>query len=200
MSYIDIFILIIVVVAAISGFSKGLIIGMASLAGLVLGIVLSLKFAGYVEIALKNMFDSHSVFMYIIAFAVCFGLVVLAVHAIAKSIEKVVEIAALGFLNRLGGAAFGILKALFLLSALIYFITLFSPDNQLISPLQKEKSRFYKPLEGFLPAVLPFLNEKLKELNDEPTKKESAITISYSGTYSILSINIAHSQVSPGSI
>lgn len=178
MNYIDIIILIIVIVAAISGFSKGLIIGLASLAGLVLGIILSLKFAGYIEIALKNMFGNDSAVMYIIAFAICFGLVVLVVHAIAKSIEKVVEIAALGFLNRLSGAAFGILKALLLLSAFIYFINLFSPDNQLISADQKEKSSFYKPLEGFLPAVLPFLKEKLNELNDDSTETESSPTLS----------------------
>lgn len=173
MNYIDIFILIIVIGAAVMGFSKGLIIGIASLAGMVLGIILSLRFAGYIEVVLQNMFNSHSPVMYIIAFAICFILVVIAVHAIAKSIEKIVEIAALGFLNRLGGAAFGILKALFLLSALIYFISLFKPDHPLVSPERIENSRFYKPLEGFLPAVLPFLKSKLKEFNDNTTGTEN---------------------------
>lgn len=173
MSYIDIFVLIIVFGAAISGFSKGVIIGLASLAGLVLGIILSLKFAGYIEIVLQDMFGSNSSVMYLIAFAICFGLVVLAVHALAKSIEKVVEVAALGFLNRLAGAVFGALKALFVLSAIIYFISLFSPDNPLISQAQQEKSRTYKPLKSLLPAVMPFLNEKIKELNQDTPEPES---------------------------
>jgi membrane protein required for colicin V production len=43
MHWIDIVILISLVIAAISGFSKGFIVGLASLAGIVLGNYLSLR-------------------------------------------------------------------------------------------------------------------------------------------------------------
>ncbi|MCB9014923.1 MAG: CvpA family protein [Lentimicrobiaceae bacterium] len=173
MNYIDIFILAILAIAAVKGFSKGLVIEVASLAGMVLGVILSLKFAGYVELILKDLFSSQSSWMYFLAFLCCFALVVIVVHAIAKSIEKIVEIAALGFLNRFAGAAFGILKSAFVLSAIIYFIVLFNVENRLISREQQEKSMFYKPLEGFLPAVLPFLKTKFEQLkNDESDSTE----------------------------
>ena len=67
MNYIDIFILAILAIAAVKGFSKGLVIEVASLAGMVLGVILSLKFAGYVELILKDLFSSQSSWMYFLA-------------------------------------------------------------------------------------------------------------------------------------
>jgi membrane protein required for colicin V production len=166
MNYIDIIILIFIVFAVIKGFAKGFIIGMASLAGLVLGIIFSLKYAGILAVNFESVFGNHSKFIYIAAYIICFALIVFIVHIIGKSIEKVIEIAALGFVNRLGGALLGIAKVLFVFSAIFYLLKIIDPESRIIKPETKQKSFFYHPLEFVLPSTLPFLKTQLEKVND----------------------------------
>jgi membrane protein required for colicin V production len=167
MNYIDLIILIFCILSAIKGFSNGLVIGLASLAGLVLGILFSLRYAGRLEIILEQISGSQSKFLLVAAYIICFALVVLFVNLIGKSIEKVVEIAALGIVNRMAGAAFGILKALFVFSAIIYLLKIADPGNHLIKKETSQKSFLYRQLEYVLPSSLPFLKSQLEKINQE---------------------------------
>ncbi|MFH1121640.1 MAG: CvpA family protein [Bacteroidota bacterium] len=166
MNYIDIIILVFIVLAAFKGFSKGLVIGIASLAGLVLGIIFSLRYAGLLAENLQPMFGSNSKFISIAAYVICFVLVVLFVHIIGKSVEKVIEIAALGLVNRLAGALFGVAKVILVFSAFFFLLKIADPGSQMIRPETMQKSFFYKRLEGLLPSLLPFLKTQLENLDD----------------------------------
>jgi membrane protein required for colicin V production len=175
MNYFDVILLIFLGISAIKGFSKGFIIGVASLAGLVLGIIFSLKYAGNLAINLQHMFGGHSTLLFIAAYAICFVIIVILVHLIGKSIEKVIEIAALGFVNRIAGAAFGILKTLFVFSAIVYLMKIADPQSRLIKTETKESSYFYQPLEWLLPSTLPFLKAQLERVNGNPHEEEDLI-------------------------
>lgn len=166
MNYIDIVILIFVVIAAIKGFTRGLIISLASLAGLILGIIFSLRYAGNLAINLQHIFGSNSQVLFFASYAICFLIIVIFVHFVGKSLEKVIEIAALGFINRLAGVAFGIAKTLFIFSAIIYLVKIADPQSRLIKPETKQDSYFYQPLEWLLPATLPFLKSQLERMDD----------------------------------
>jgi membrane protein required for colicin V production len=166
MNYIDIIILIFLVIAAIKGFSQGFIIGLASLAGLVLGIIFSLKYAGNLAINLQQMFGSNSQILFFASYVICFLIIVIFVHFVGKSLEKVIEIAALGFLNRLAGVVFGVVKTLFVFSAIFYLIKIADPESRLIKSETKQESYIYQKLEWLLPSTLPFLKSQLDRLND----------------------------------
>jgi len=166
MNYIDIIILIFLVIAAIKGFSQGFIIGLASLAGLVLGIIFSLKYAGSLAIHLQQMFGSNSQILFFASYLICFLIIVIFVHFVGKSLEKVIEIAALGFLNRLAGVVFGVIKTLFVFSAIIYLLKIADPHSRLIKPEAKQESYIYQPLEWLLPSTLPFLKSQLERIKD----------------------------------
>ena len=74
---------------------------------------------------------------------------------------------ALGFLNKLTGGIFGILKGAVILSIILLIINKF--DDDLISQEKKEGSLFYKPVAG----IAPFLWEKLKNQDViEPPDKD----------------------------
>jgi len=161
MNYIDITILIFALISAVKGFSQGLIIGLASLAGLILGVAFSLRYASDVSLYLQTVFGSNSMFVTIAAYVLCFAAISAIVHLIGKSIEKVVEIAALGLLNRIGGAVFGVLKVLFLFSGFFFLLAIADPGNHLISAEARQHSRFYKPIQWLLPSAIPFLEDQL---------------------------------------
>jgi membrane protein required for colicin V production len=173
MNFIDLIILIFCILSAIKGFSQGLVIGLASLAGLVLGILISLRYAGELAGYLEQISGSQSKLLLVASYVICFALIVLFVNLIGKSIEKVVEIAALGIVNRLAGAAFGVLKALFVFSAIIYLFKIADPENHFIKPETSQKSFLYRHLEFILPSTLPFLKTQLDRIDEQIDKQEN---------------------------
>ena len=164
MNILDIIILIPVAWMAYRGFSKGLIIEVATLVALILGIYLSINFSYIVGNFLVEQFDLTTKYLHIIAFIVTFIGVVLIVHLIGKILEKVVNIVALGFINKLLGGVFGILKAVIFLSVIIMLINRFDPNQNLITDEKRDSSMFYEHVESVVPSILPFIDlEKIQE-------------------------------------
>ena len=165
MNIIDVVILILLLISAISGFMKGFILSIASFIGFFLGIVISFRFAGDVQQWLMTLTGSEGRYLYFVGFLICFAVVVALVYIVGKIIEKAVEMVALGFLNRVAGAALGILKTMLIFSALIYALSFIDPDKRLITLEQQEGSLFYHPMEQLLPAILPFIQVHIREMN-----------------------------------
>ena len=83
---------------------------------------------------------------------------------LGKSVEKMLELASLGCLNRIAGAAFGIFKGMLLVSALIYVIEIADTNSVLIKPEKKEASIFYKPIAKLIPSLVPQVKEGIERL------------------------------------
>jgi membrane protein required for colicin V production len=90
--------------------------------------------------------------------------VVILVYIIGRIIEKFVDILALGFVNKLFGAVFGVLKAAFILSLLILIINSFDTNKTVITEKLRQGSMLYNPIESLVPAIIPSLN--LEELDE----------------------------------
>lgn len=172
MNHLDFIVLILLVLAAVKGFTKGFILTLTSLAGVVFGVLFSLKYAGEVNAYLLQASGSNSGLLFLVGYGICFTAIVLFMYIVGKSLEKVVEIAALGMVNRLAGIALGVLKTLFILSAILFLLNIADPGKTIIKKETRESSMFYEPLEWLLPAALPFLKSQLDNLED-PFEKHS---------------------------
>lgn len=95
------------------------------------------------------------------SFVITFIVVVIIVYALGRILEKLINMIALGFLNKLAGGAFGILKAALFIS--IFFLILNHYKINFISADKKNNSLIYSPIEG----IAPFIWSQLDELNDE---------------------------------
>jgi membrane protein required for colicin V production len=171
MNGIDIAILIIVVLALIRGLVKGFVMQLAALAALLLGIYVSIHFSSYLGEILASRISLDPVIIRWISFGILFALVVVGVHFIGKLAEKLLKITMLSFLNRLAGALFSGIKAIFILAVLV---TLLNSINQRIQFLPAEKtgkSIFYKPLSNIIPLLFPrFFNK-----TEQPVKTEEIV-------------------------
>lgn len=176
MQQIDIAILILIGLGALQGLFKGFILSITSLLGLVLGFYLSLRFAWYIEAILRNASGSDSPYMHIAAFVLCFLLVIIVVYIIGKSVEKIVEMASLGFVNRLAGAVLGIFKAMVLVSAIIYVLAIADRQSVLITPEAKQKSLFYEPMAAFIPYLVPQVKKGIERLKENTNKAVPTVT------------------------
>ena len=108
MNYIDIVILLFLLYGAFRGFSKGLIIEVATLAGLILGVFIAIRYSPFTEGILKDFLNITSRYLSYIALAVTFLLVVIAVYLLGKMLTRLVDIISLGLVNKLLGTLLGI--------------------------------------------------------------------------------------------
>lgn len=173
MSQIDLIILIIVILGVIRGLFKGFVMSITSLAGLILGFYLSLRFAWYIEIYLREATGSNSPFMHILAFILCYTLVMIIVFIAGKSIEKALSVTPLGCVNRIGGGLFGAFKGLLLISAFIYVIEIADRNSVFIKPEAKQKSVMYKPLAKLVPSLVPQVKKGIEKLRNPESSKEN---------------------------
>lgn len=168
MNLLDIILIIPMLWFLYRGFTKGFIIELASLVALIGGIWAAINFSYFAGDFLGRNFDINEKYLGIIAFIVTFLLVVFAVILIGRILEKFVNVIALGFLNKLAGAIFGILKAAFILSIIIFIINSFDPGQTVITPKMREGSLLYKRVESLFPMIIPKLNpERWDELKKD---------------------------------
>ena len=170
-SIIDIVLLVPLAWFTYKGFSKGLIIELATLVGLLLGIYIAGNFSFYTADFLRDKFDFHSQYMNIISFTLTFVGVVILVMLFGKSLEKVVNLFMLSFINKLAGALFGFLKVAFVLSVLIFILTTFGLENSIIDKEMQEKSHLYTPVKSIAPFVFPMVKENGVDLFDQLDEK-----------------------------
>lgn len=176
MNFLDIIIFIPLIWGAFRGFKNGLVIEIASLAGLILGIYAAIHFSGYAAGFLSDNFNIGDTYLNIFAFILTFIVVVLVVYLIGKILEKLIDIIMLGFLNRIAGLLFGFLKWAFILSILIYVIHIFDEDDSfLIKEEWRQESLLYEPVKTVAPYILPRLN--LEKLDDfiNPQEEEELV-------------------------
>lgn len=171
MNYIDIIIIILLIFAAISGFSKGLIAELVSLAALILGIWGAIRFSGITSEFLIDNFNVGTEHLKIISFIVTFVVIVILVHIVGNVIHKMVETVMLGPVNKLAGMVFGVLKSALILSVILVIFDKIDSDVEIISPETKAKSKLYGPIHHFAPSVFPIVDIwDDEESSDEPGK------------------------------
>ncbi len=176
MNYFDIVIGIILIIAIVRGFKNGLVIELATLAALVLGVWGAVKFSSVTEQWLIQYFNSD--YIGIIAFLLTFVGIVILVHLVAKAVDKLVKAIALGFVNRLLGGVFSLLKIGFILSILMAVFASFDRTFDIIPQQTRESSLLYEPLASFAPSIFPYLDfheqaqDKIEESFEKIVTKE----------------------------
>ena len=174
MNYIDLVLCIPLVWGFYKGFTRGIIIEAATLAAFGLGVWGGIKFSDLIAGFLKNYFHWNSPYLPIISFAVIFLGIIIGVYAVAKLAERFVKAAALGIVNKLTGAAFGVLKFALVISVLIFILESLKKNIQIIPEKTIEVSLLYKPIGSIAPAIIPGLKgSSLNELIDREKKEET---------------------------
>lgn len=168
----DLIFLTIFVWAAYRGFTNGFIIQLATFAALVLGIFGAIKFTGYLSEILTDKISVNPDYIPIITFAAIFIVIVIIVHLLARVLEKVVDMVALGFVNKLFGAIFSMLKFALIISGILVILNKANDRYSFLPEEKIEQSKSYKPLSRFAPLIFPYLNfEKpldfIEDLNQE---------------------------------
>lgn len=160
MEIIDIVLIIGLLLGAVRGFMRGLVDQVAAVAALLIGVWAAVKFSAVVADWLATKFNFTTEYLPVIAFGLTFAAVVVGVHFVGKMVSELMDMAAMGLVNKLAGLLLGVLLLAFVESTLLSIVDRF----RLISPATKERSALYGPVSVIAPAVFPYLHfDRLKE-------------------------------------
>jgi membrane protein required for colicin V production len=171
MNYIDLILGIILILAAIQGFRQGFIVELASLAALVLGIWGAIRFSDWTADLITDTTEFHSEHLSTIAFVITFIAIVILVHMMGKILDSAVKAVALGFLNRLAGIIFGILKTAVILSIFLLLFESVDENVHILPSKQKAESKIYEPMKQLVPTLFPFIPLWNSDKNEHPSGK-----------------------------
>jgi membrane protein required for colicin V production len=168
MSYVDIIILVIFIIAGFNGYKTGLVRQIASLAGLLLGIWGAIHFSDFTASFLVENFNLTTKYLPLISFTLTFVVILIGVHFLGELVNKIFDLALLGFANSMLGVVFGVIKTVLILSVLFVIAEKFSHKVRVLPENLEERSLFYKPIKNVAPAIFPYLHfdeiqSKIKE-------------------------------------
>ena len=149
MNYIDIVILLFLLYGAFRGFSKGLIIEVATLAGLILGVFIAIRYSPFTEGISKDFLNITSRYLSYIALAVTFLLVVIVVYLLGKMLTRLVNIISLGLVNKLLGTLLGIAKYFIMVCVLLMIVDALNDKLHFISEETRENGLLFDPFHNF---------------------------------------------------
>ncbi|MEI6575427.1 MAG: CvpA family protein [Bacteroidota bacterium] len=149
--------------AAFKGFRRGFIREMITLICFILGIWAGFHFAKLASGFLKSTFDIQATYLPIFSFLFIFIVVMIGGYFVGKVLEKSVEMMLLGWLNKLLGIVFGVLKQALILSFVLMIVNNIATSGDVLSKEQQQKSFFYKSIKCIGPLVLPEIKSLKRE-------------------------------------
>lgn len=180
MSTLDIILAVFLVYFAFRGFSSGLIISIATLAGLVIGFYAASHFSEFTANWLQHDLGLKSGNIRLIAYVVTFVIVIVLIFLLGRFLTGVVKTVGLGIVNRLAGALFGLAKGVLIASFLFLLFARIDPRGSLFTAEHKKGSVLFKPVSVVAPAVIPLLQQytdKVQNLMNTDKSSENPDTI-----------------------
>lgn len=159
---IDIVAVALLLLSIYKGFRHGLIVAVFSFLAFIVGLAAALKLSAAVAEYIGNNVNISQRWLPVIAFFVVFIIVALLIRLGAKMLEGVVQVAMLGWLNRLGGIFFYILIYFFIFSVLLFY----AQQLQLIKPETTETSATYPFIQPIGPKIMSGLGAVIPIFRD----------------------------------
>ena len=173
MALIDIILVVLLGFGLIRGFFKGFFVEVASLVALVAGIYGAIHFSYFVADLLIEHVDWSEKAINLTAFAITFVVIVLVIALAGKALTKLANFAALGFLNKLLGGVFGLLKIGLILSILLIIFEKMNSTIAFIDDEQTQDSILYTPVKSLAPMLFPtIIKAELTEDNTADSSEE----------------------------
>lgn len=166
---LDLIFAVVIVLAIIKGYQRGLIAGLFSLVAIIIGLAAAIKLSAVVAGYIGNAVKVSDKWLPVISFAVVFIIVVLLVRWGANAVQKIAESLMLGWANRLGG----IILYVAIYTTVFSVVLFYAEQTKIIQPATKEKSVTYPFVQPWGPraingfgSVIPVFKNMFGELEE----------------------------------
>ena len=161
MNILDAIILICLIPAIFQGLRKGFISQAISIISLVAGIWASARFADIVTLWASKYITASEQVLKLVAFAIILIVVFIILGLIGRVLESILNFVMLGWVNKLAGVVFSLLKALLILGLIIIAFSSLNNTLELVKPEVIADSTLYQPLKDTADAVFPYIKNLL---------------------------------------
>ncbi|MFN4762128.1 CvpA family protein [Gillisia sp. Q332] len=165
MNIIDIILAVILLYGLIRGFFRGFFAELASLVAFVAGIYVAVYFSHILSDYLIDKVSWSIQFVKLIAFVITFVLIVFVISLAGKFLTGIMNFAALGIINKLAGAGFGLIKLAFIISVVIMFFGETNEDINIVEEETIEDSLLFPHVKAIAPVLLPAILREAKEID-----------------------------------
>ena len=161
MNILDIILLLCFVPAIFQGIRKGFIAQAVSIISIILGIWASAHFADVVSGWIAQCITASEQVLRLVAFALILVLVFLVLAALGKMLEGVIKLVMLGWLNKLLGVVFALLKTGLIVGLVIMAFSSLNENFKFVQESVLNESVLYPPLKKLAFEVFPYLKDML---------------------------------------
>ena len=166
---IDLIFAVLVILAIIQGFRRGLIIAIFSFVAIFIGLAAAIKLSVVVANYLGDTVKVSVKWLPILSFIVVFVFVIILVRLGAKLLQKTAEAFTLGWLNRLGGIIFYLVIYFTIYSIILFYAT----EARIIQQKTIDASTTYSFIQPWGPkamnalgAIIPIFKDMFVELEN----------------------------------
>ncbi|MFQ6617225.1 MAG: CvpA family protein [Fidelibacterota bacterium] len=153
--WLDIVILAILSYFTISGLRRGIVEEIFRVVGVIVAFLTAGKWFEEGVLILKSYIDVDERFLHALSFIAIFIITVLLFRLAAKFVKTLLRLAFLGWIDKTGGAFFGLIKGALIISLIILLIS-FLPLKDLTARMESN-STLYNPLKNFAPGIYDFV-------------------------------------------
>lgn len=136
---IDIVFAVLLVMAAFKGYQKGFVVAIFSILAFIIGLAAALKLSTTVAAYLADSVNVSAKWLPLIAFILVFLVVVIAVRLGGRFVEKTIQFALLGWVNRIAG----ILLYAALYTIILSIVVFYAEKMKLLQPSVIQSSLTY---------------------------------------------------------
>ena len=161
MSWFDLLIALLLLIALVNGYRKGLIMQLVGLATLVLAAIFGGRLAEKILPEIHRLIEISPDAARVLSFVLAFALIAIVLSLVGKMLQQFIDVVLLSFINRLSGAVIALGTMMLLLSIILNLVLLLDKEQVVIKKEIREESFFFERVEAVVPALVPYLNQAL---------------------------------------
>lgn len=161
MNILDIILLICFIPALVQGIRKGFIAQAISIISIIVGIWASARFADVVAAWVAQYITASEQVMKVMAFALILIVVFFLLGLLGKALEGIFNFVLLGWLNKLLGVVFALLKTALIVGLVIMAFSSLNDTFHLVKEEVLNESVLYPPLKKVAFDVFPYIKDML---------------------------------------
>lgn len=161
MNTLDIILIICLSAALIEGLVRGFTEQIIALVSIIAGTWAAFKFSQLVCSMLQPYLQISEKVLYVIVFVLMIVVVILLLRLLGKVIKASIKFVMLGWLDRLLGALFALIKVSLIIGIVIILFNTINSSFHIVSESVMENSVIYAPMKMFAYGVFPYFKELL---------------------------------------
>lgn len=160
MNWFDILVGILLLIAFINGYRKGLIMQLVGLATIILAAIFGGRLAEKILPDIHRLLELSPNTARVLSFVLAFALIAIVLSLIGRLLQKFIDVVLLSFVNRLLGSVIALATMMLFLSILLNLVLMLDRNETVVDRKTRQESFFFERVEAVVPAIIPYLNKE----------------------------------------